>query len=314
MESPMSARNLRPKSVTLEVMDELAMVDVFDLRTQGDRHEREFWPLLCDRFPSYQTLWRRLVVPLTFRIDPSIPPDNPRWIRLRPEIPEEPYERLAMVHYSVFYFLGRAVQRLAALPMIEYPEDILFLLDSAGDNCKCFMKSINDIAKDSTGGPIFPAASIAQFTKTAPPFDEISAYRDVLLHNAVIGRAEDVEGTYLPRWNRNSGQSPLARAKTSWRAAARLSGDDRISTRALLDRLTNEACVVLERYWQTVVTATQRGGFRSKILSVSQLKNYLPLRATDIMPPAASGSYITSTITPKNMAVTPATHNAAKDG
>jgi hypothetical protein len=93
-------------------MNELDSLDRFDLGTQGDRHEREFWPLLSKRFPSYEVLWRRLIVPMTFRIDQKAAVESPKkWIRFRPGIPVN-YEKVAMAHYSVFYFLGRAVKRV----------------------------------------------------------------------------------------------------------------------------------------------------------------------------------------------------------
>ena len=50
-------------------MDGLDRLDLFHLGEHGDRHEREFWPLLSKLFPSYEILWRRLIVPLTCRID-----------------------------------------------------------------------------------------------------------------------------------------------------------------------------------------------------------------------------------------------------
>ena len=92
-------------------MDGLDRLDQFFLGTDGDRHERECWPLLSKRFPSYELLWRRLIVPLTGRVDPKMASPEQR-IRLRPGISER-YERTSMAHYSVFYFLGRAVKRYA---------------------------------------------------------------------------------------------------------------------------------------------------------------------------------------------------------
>jgi hypothetical protein len=290
-------------------MDELAPLDVFALHTHGDRHERAFWPLLRDRFPSYEIVWRRLIVPLTFRVDRSIPADDPLSIQLRPDLPVEPYERMTMAHYSVFYFVGRAAKLFADLPRIEYPEDILFLLDSAGDNCQCFLRCVNNIARDSIGRAIFGRATIARFTNTTPPFGEISAYRDVLLHNAVIGRAEHVDKTYLPRWHPETAQTPLEHAKRSWRAAAALGPHELVSTRTLINRLITEACAALEQHWQTVVTAALQPAFQHKISTISRLKMYLPLHASDLTTPAASGSYITSTITTSS-AVT----SAMKDG
>ena len=36
----------------------------------GDSYERQYWPLVMERFPNSERFWRDLVVPLTRRIDP----------------------------------------------------------------------------------------------------------------------------------------------------------------------------------------------------------------------------------------------------
>jgi hypothetical protein len=171
-------------------------LDRFDLGLHGDRHERELWPLVSGCFPSYEILWRRLIVPLTFRIDRQAASESAqRWIRFR-GIPEK-YERVAMAHYSVFYFFGRAAKRVSEGGMaFEHPEDVFFLLDSVGDNLKSFLSRMHELAKDC-GIALFEAKAIAQFPKGFGPFVEISAYRDVLLHNPVIGRGVDVDKTYI---------------------------------------------------------------------------------------------------------------------
>src|ERR1019366_7484046 len=104
-------------------MKQLAVLDGFALAVHGDRHEREFWPILSHRFPSYEILWRRFIVPLTNRVDPQLAARPQDWIRLRPDVPEQ-FEKMAMAHYSVFYFLGRAAKRISEeRAALEYPED-----------------------------------------------------------------------------------------------------------------------------------------------------------------------------------------------
>ena len=70
------------------------------------------------------------------------------------------------------------------------------MLDSVGDNLKSFLSRIHELAKDC-GIALFEPKAIAQFPKGFDPFVEISAYRDVLLHNPVIGRGVDVDKTYI---------------------------------------------------------------------------------------------------------------------
>jgi hypothetical protein len=149
-------------------MDGLDRLDLFRLVAHGDRHEREFWPLLSNRFPSYELLWRRLIVPLTCRIDPKMAASPEQWIRLRPGIPDG-YERTSMAHYSVFYFLGRAVKRCAEeKTVLEYPEDVLFLLDSVGDNLALFLQAMNRLGADC-GSKVFNA-SVDQFPRGHSPW------------------------------------------------------------------------------------------------------------------------------------------------
>jgi hypothetical protein len=111
-----------------------------------------------------------------------------------------------MAHYSVFYFLGRAAKRCAEeKTALEYPEDVFFLLDSVGDNLKHFRRAMNDLATDC-GRTVFKSPR-----EDAPPFKEISAYRDIFLHNPVIGRGVGVEKTYIPKWSADKSASPLER-------------------------------------------------------------------------------------------------------
>jgi hypothetical protein len=270
-------------------VDELNSLDLFDLGTQGDRHEREFWPLVSKQFPSYEILWRWLIVPLTFRVDRRAASlDLQEWIRFRPGIPVK-YEHMAMAHYSVFYFLGRAWKRFSEGTSFEYPEDVLFLLDSVGDNFKCFLSAMNDIGKDC-GIKVFDPGKITQFPKEFEPFPEISAYRDVLLHNTVVGRAVDVEKTAIPRWHRDKSESPLEKVKHSWRAAGQLSPEDLIATEDLLKRLITEACKLLEDHWQAALKFVGELSFQSKMVRVLNLKEYFPLPLEWLTPAGMSGA------------------------
>jgi hypothetical protein len=253
-------------------MDGLDRLDLFRLGEHGDRHEREFWPLLAKLFPSYEILWRRLIVPLTCRVDPKLAASPEHWIRLRPGIPPG-YEQVSMANYSVFYFLGRAVKRRAEeKTALEYPEDVLFLLDSVGDNLKHFRCAMNDLASDC-GRVVFNSPR-----EEAPPFKEISAYRDIFLHNPVIGRGVGVEKTYIPKWSANKSASPLERAKTSWRAAEQLPQADRIGTDELLDRLIREVGLTLESCWQTALSEVIREPFLQMMVKVTGLAEYLPVQ------------------------------------
>jgi len=276
-------------------MERLEILDAFDLGTHGDRREQEYWPLLSQMFPSYEILWRRLIVPLTNRVDLRTVTKPEEWIRFRTRVPEK-YEKMAMAHYSVFCFLGRAAKRiLDERPALEYPEDVLFLLDSVGDNFKAFLFAMNAIGAD-TDSRIFEA-SISQFPKGFDPFEEISDYRDVLLHNAVIGRGIDAERTYIPKWNRVKSASPLHRSKSSWRVAEQLTPGDLVSTVDLFERLFREVCATLEAHWKTAIAAVSRKPFEHKFVGTTGLMEHLPPMIAPFpadFVPSPSGSFSAS--------------------
>ena len=152
-------------------MDESNPLDQFHLGAYGDRHEQEFWPLLSERFPSYEVLWQRLIVPLTRRIDPEHAGFANESIRLRLGIPLA-YEHTSMCHYSVFYFLGRAVQRFSDGEVaLEHLEDVLFLLDSVGDNFKHFLRAMNDLGADRGRKPFHVYQIAIQIPASMPDGD-----------------------------------------------------------------------------------------------------------------------------------------------
>jgi hypothetical protein len=274
-------------------MDELDALDGFDLARHGDRNEREFWPLLSGRLPSYEILWRRLIVPMTNRIDREINPDSDRWIRFRSAIPKN-YEQLSMAHYSVFYFLGRASKRLSEeTTAFEYPEDVFFLLHSVDDNFKRFMESMNAIGRDC-GIEVFEPKLINQLSKEHPSFKEISDYRNVLLHNPILGRGVEDGRVYLPKWSEDESKSPLERVRTSWIEAAKLSRDNLISTNDLFGRLMVEVCNVLETSWKRALDAVRQPSFGEKIVRVLRLRKNFPLAipaVTHEAVPGASGNF-----------------------
>src|SRR4029434_11286228 len=67
----------------------------------GDAEERKAWGEVAPIFPHYETLWQRLIVPLT---------ERPDGIGLRSDLPKE-WMRFAEDHYSIFLHLAAAVDR-----------------------------------------------------------------------------------------------------------------------------------------------------------------------------------------------------------
>jgi hypothetical protein len=268
----------------------------FTLLSNGDRHEKELWPLLSKDFPLYEKLWQRLVVPLTRRVDPSVSITSNERNRLRKEISQRE-ECIVMAHYSVFFFVGRAVRRLANdEAAIENPEDVFFLLDSAGDNLKRFCLALNEFAKD-WGGQIFEP-KVANFPKGFKPFEEIEAYRDALLHNAVLGRGIDVKKVFLPKWHPRPPISPLERVAASWSKAEQLKKEDLIDTKVLFDRLLRELFELLDKLWSAALLALDSPAAVAKMTRVLCISDsnlsFVEVSGSSANPLSASGAWVIS--------------------
>jgi hypothetical protein len=132
------------------------------------------------------------------------------------------------------------------LTLLEVLQSVLYLLDSVGDNFRLFMENVNGVAADS-GLIVFNRGYIEQFPRDAGPFQEISDYRDVLLHSPVLAKTIHEGNTYIAKWSGDKNQSPLERSKKSWREAEKMPLGDFVETRELLERLVNETCATLEQ-------------------------------------------------------------------
>jgi len=236
-----------------------------------------------------------------------------KWIRFRRDAPER-YEQMAMAHYSVFYLLGRAAKRFSEeRAAFEYPEDVLFLLDSVGDNCKRFLETMDQIGEDC-GRTVFGSAG-AQFTKRFAPFKEISDYRNTLLHDTVLGRGIGTGKVYLPKWSIDRKASPLEMARRSWRHAEHLGTEDLVSTRDLLERLIEEVCATLESLWKQAIAAVSNPSFERKMVQVTGLVAYFPLKVQPLplaSLPSASGAFITAGSNTNFVVVEPAKPGATE--
>lgn len=175
---------------------------MFNLEDHGDRHEHELWRLVRDRFGNYEVFWRLYVVPLTNRVLGPAATGGRSWIRVRRDIPSE-WQKLALCHYSVFFRLSRAVElRLeqAQVPPDKptHPEEVIALLQACCENVKDFYDAVRDIA----GGAVqyLPRRLPRDFTIV---FRKIDAYRNLLIHNPVLGRGEQHGETLWPKLPEN---------------------------------------------------------------------------------------------------------------
>ena len=260
----------------------LANLDTYSLAEHGDGREREWWPLLENSFPNYQVFWQRYVVPLTHRIDASIPAFDRRWYRMRAGIPPR-FQALAITHYSVFYFAARALARLNE-PGKLFPEDVVFLLETCGENALHFFDAVTALLSDfGLDGP-----KERQYPNSFPDvFKNIHAYRCVILHNPVIGRAERKGSQYLPLIEH------LEEYKFSWSAVEQLKDDQLVPARKLFCEYAADTVEYLNNKWEELIETFDKVRTRDKFLCL-----LLPSGLTEI-PPAP---HLTIDVTAPNAA------------
>jgi hypothetical protein len=231
-------------------------LDGFTLAHFGDHHEQRLWSFVSKAFPAYEIFWRRYIVPLTNRIDPnfSFVHDRNPWIRLRPEVHER-QEGLAMSHYSVFYYLGRAAERINS-DDCEFPEDIFSLLDACGDNTLAFCILAKEILRDFGQPfdflPLRKDHLCCSGDRQKPRehrggLVEIQEYRDTILHNPVLGRSIQLSRQFLPR------REFLAEVKLSWTRAGRLTVEQLVESKSLYARLFSETAAFLQETWEGLI-------------------------------------------------------------
>lgn len=266
--------------------------DKFNLDDHGDRHEHERWPLIRDRFGNYEVFWRLYVVPLTQRVvAPAVVGDR-SWIRVRRDPPSE-WQKLAVCHYSVFYRLSRAVelrleQAKTAPDKPTHPEEVVSLLQTCCENVKDFYDAVRDIGGDTVR--YLPRRLPNDFP---PVFRKIDAYRNLLIHNPVLGRGERHGETLWPKLpeDPNSWAAWKKKFRFSWSAVEELGPESLVPARALLQTLEDELAVCLDETWgQILVSLASRNPH-------DRFKDFLRLpdsneQITVCQPLAASGVFM----------------------
>jgi len=180
-------------------------------------------------------------------------PRDPSWMRLRPDVPAE-WESLAVYHYSVFYYLSRAAQRRNELfggrvGEPTHPEDVIYLLRTCCENVKYFYDALRTVAESAVG-------YLPNHIPTDFPFREINVYRNLFLHNPVLGRGELHGETLLPRLpaNLNHAESWVSMFKFSWRAVERLDTEDLVAARSLLLEFEDGLAKYLNDTWTRLIS------------------------------------------------------------
>jgi hypothetical protein len=226
----------------------------FNLEDHGDRHERERWALVRDRFGNYEIFWRLYLVPLTNRVCGPPKPEDTSWIRVRRDIPEE-WEKLTVCHYSTFYHLSRAAERRIEQAETKpneptFPEDVIYLLQTCCENVSDFYDAVRSLGGDTVH--YLPHRLPNDFPLVVRKID---AYRNLLIHNPVLGRGEKDGETLLLKLpdNPKLWADWKKRFRFSWRAVEELGPEGLIPTRMLLQMLEDELGTYLNHMWERIL-------------------------------------------------------------
>lgn len=262
-------------------------LDNFNLISHGDRREQEWGSLVLQRFPAYETFWRRYIVPLTNRIDPdsSFSRDRDSWIRLRDKV-RSACEKMAMHNYSVFYYLARATTRIHS-GQGEFPEDIFSLLDACGDNALAFCKTVRAILDDfgafvdflpKQKDELCSARELSKDKIFRGGFVEVQEYRDTILHNPVLGRGIQVSREFLPK------REFLEKVRLSWREAACLKPEELVDSEQLFSRLLDETSMFLQETWGRLICELDAVRVTDKFKKQWTLdERFLPIAAPQVV-------------------------------
>jgi hypothetical protein len=249
----------------------------------GSQEEKDLFPLVANEFPNYEIFWRRYIVPCTYRIDPSAMGS----IRIRPDAKR--FEKMAMSHYSTFFYFAHATRALGVANSYELLANIVFfLLDSSIDNLELFLKQIKEISSD-----------FGQRVKLGQPrngndfITQISDYRNTLAHNPVLGRAVNHQGLEMLPIHR-----VLKKVERSWLEIEKLTENEFRETREVIEELRRAYAAYLNKKWADVLECMDNR--RDEFLSLLRIPDgnlIIPAKAiAEIIPRNAfSVSTISST-------------------
>jgi hypothetical protein len=248
--------------------------------------------LIRDRFGNYEIFWRLYVVPLTNRVCGPPAAEDTSWIRVRDDIPTE-WEKLAVCHYSVFYHLSRTSERRIEQTEAKpgeptHPEDVIYLLQTCCENVSDFYDAVRAV-----GGRVVNYLP-RQLPNDFPlVFKKIDAYRNLLIHNPVLGRGEKDGETLLPRLP----EDPKLfgdwknRFRFSWRAVEALDAGGMEPANVLLKTFEDELAEYLDQVWVQLIVSLGSRNLHDRF------KPFLKVPDSDerisvFQPHAASGTFL----------------------
>ena len=173
---------------------DFASLEQLHLLHHGDAIERFYWPKLSSHLSEYEVFWKRFIVLLTYRVDPSAISD---WIMVRDNLPTE-YEALLMANYSTFYHCAVAQEQIEtgqqgkASRGFNHPELFFF-------SAKACLENLNVL--QAKAGELLGRRNITPRLPRSPDkmIHAITSYRDVFAHRSHLGRGSQHGRGLIPK-------------------------------------------------------------------------------------------------------------------
>ncbi len=125
------------------------VVDLY-LANDGDDYEKAYWPAINQHFPNYECFWRRLVVPMTKRIESPVNSQGRHQRRGR--IADDLW-RVSYLNYSLFLHLAYASDHLR-LPLESSFGDFYTHLGSVCDLAEDFILAVHLLISECRNQPV----------------------------------------------------------------------------------------------------------------------------------------------------------------
>ena len=268
-------------------LDQLRLLD------HGDAIERFYWPTVSNSLSEYEIFWKKFIVLLTNRVDPSA---DKEWIMLRKGLSEE-YESLLMANYSTFYHCVVAYTQIEigrkakAEHGFNHPELFFFSAKACLDSLQALQANAGTLLRRAAMKPSFPKS----------PDDiihSITSYRDVFTHRGHLGRGSQHGRDLIPKLKH------LPKTKKApnllWSYTMALDAQEMTDALDYQSELWEELAKYLQGTWKGLTEAFERFRLDPTFISDVGLAVFLPIYAeiaSDVMPSlanphAASGTMI----------------------
>ncbi len=276
-----------PSQVDFTNLDQLCLLD------HGDAIERFYWPAVSNSLSEYEIFWKKFIVLLTNRVDPSA---GKEWIMLRKGLSEE-YESLLKANYSTFYHcvvayaqieIGRKAKSERGF---NHPELFFF-------SAKACLESLQ--ALQAQAGRLLRRAAIEPHFPRSPNdlIHAITSYRNVFTHQGHLGRGSQHGRDLIPKLKHlpETTQDP----KRLWSHTMALDAQEMTDALDYQSELWVELAKYLQGTWKGLAEAFERFRLDTTFVNDIGLARFLPIYtgiASNVMlslanPHAASGTMV----------------------